>query len=482
MSVTTRINRAYNPSAAVDATNYGFVAGTGGTATGTRNAAAGFDGLAGLFRVAWTVATSAVSGGATYLQAGLAASTQYTHSMYVRSSKAQTVRLTAQYQTSGSVNTGTAVNSSATALAANTWTRISVTSTSTGTTDRVLLTMAAFTGGSNWANGDTLDIDGVLIEATGTLGNYFDGAYAAGLGHVYAWTGTANLSTSTDLLYAPVLTLVAKTDAPCARVEVTISDLAPTSHRINLWRTADGRRRRVRSYSNVEIIGSDFTTDYEAPLNRTITYEIEVLSGVGVGGPDGSGTITATTPDGCGYIQDPLAPETAIKVFAVAGPNGEPTLLPSAISKLSYELDGELIPILGSPEPVGLLGQRMRAANVPFDMFTDSAQQSTDLRNLLLNSAVVLIRPGADWGNSLPGLCYIAPPTVDELPIGITFGGAYCEWKFTASLMAPPEMSIVIPFWTYQDWQALWTTYQSAQTALSGKTYLAVRRSPANGV
>lgn len=482
MSVTTRTNRAYNPSAATAATNYGSVSGTGGTAAGTQNSGAGFDSQNGFYRVAWTVATSAVSGGVTYLQPGLSASTQYTHSVHVRSSKAQTVRLTAQYQTSGSVNTGTAVNSSAIALAANTWTRINVTSTSTGTTERVLLTVAAFTGGSNWANGDTLDLDGVLIEATGTLGNYFDGSYVGGLGHVYAWTGTEHLSPSTDLLYDPVLTLLAKTDAPCARVEITISDLAPTAHRVNLWRTADGRRRRVRSYSNVEVVGSDFTTDYEAPLNRVINYEIEVLSGVGTGGPDGSESVTLSTPDGCGYIQDPLVPDTAIKVFAVAGPNGEPTLLPSALSKLSYHVDGELVSILGSPEPVGLLGQRMRAGNVPFDMFTDAAQQSTDMRNLLLDSSVLLIRPGADWGNSLPGLCYVAPPDAEELPVGIPFGNAYTEWKFTASLMAPPEMSVVVPFWTYQDWQDLWTTYQSAQTALSGKSYLAVRRSPANGV
>lgn len=480
MAVTVTTNRATNPNVATASTNWAFVAGTSGAGSGARNSGTGYDGAAGFWRSTWTTATSAASGGFTYTQTGLSASTQYTHAVWVRASKAITVRLTSQYQTSGAVNTGSATNGTAVALAANTWTRISVTSTSTSTSDRVVLTAAASSG--LWANGDTFDGDLMTIVTGSTAVTGFDGSYTAGLGYTYAWTGTANASTSTATLYDPVLALVAYTDAPCARVEVTITDLPPTANRVTLWRTADGLRRRVRSYSDIEIIGSDFTTDYEVPLNRLVTYEIEVLSGISVGGPDGSASITVTTPDGCGYIQDPLNPDSAIKVYAEAGPAGEPTLLPGALSKLQYHLDADLIPIMGWNEPVGLLGQRMVQSNVPFDMFTDAAQQATDLRNLLLTAGMVLIRPGADWGNSLPGLCYIAPPDPEELPIGVTFGAEYTEWKFTASLMAAPTMNLVIPFWTYQDWQDLWATYQAAQTTYSGKTYLAVRRSPTNGV
>lgn len=481
MSVTTRTNRATNPHLGTASTGYSAVAGTGGTASGARvTTAFDGDGLPGFYRTTWTVATTAVSGGVNYLQTGLSANTQYRISAYLISSKAQTVRLRAAFQNSSSSTVNTA-NGTGVALTANTVTRIDVLGTSGAAVDRVSLTAEATTGGSNWANGDTLAMSMVLIEQTAILQPYFDGSYVNGLGYMYAWAGTAHASNSTSTLYDPTLTLVAKTDAPCARVEITIADLPPTSNIVNLWRTADGRRRRVRSYSGVEVVGSDFTTDYEAPLNRTISYEIEVLSGVGAGGPDGSGTISLAPSDGCGYIQDPLNPESAIKVYATAGPNGEPTLLTSAVAKLQYHMDVEEIPIMGWNEPVALIGQRMVASNVPFDMFTDAAQQSTNLRNLLLNSAIVLIRPGTDWGSSLPGLCYIAPPDPEELPIGVTFGAAYTEWKFAANLIAAPELAIVIPFWTYQDWQALWATYQAAQTQYSGKTYLAVRRNPPTG-
>lgn len=480
MAITVTTNRATNPNVATAATNWAYVAGTSGVGSGGRNSGAGYDGTAGFWRSTWTTATSAASGGFTYTQTGLSASTQYTHAVWVRASKAITVRLTSQYQTSGSVNTGSATNGTAVALTANTWQRISVTSTSTSTSDRVVLTAAASSG--LWANGDTFDGDLMMIVTGSTVPAItFDGSYVNGLGYMYAWTGTANASTSTATLYDPVLTLTAKTDAPCARVEITISDLSPTSNWVTLWRTADGRRRRVTDYSDIEVVGSDFTTDYECPLNRAITYEIEVTDGIGVGGPDGSGTVTVTPPDGCGYIQDPLNPESAIKVYATAGPNGEPTLLPSALSKLQYKLDAEIVPIMGWNEPVGLLGQRMIASQVPFDMFTDAAQQATNLRNLLLAAALVLIRPGADWGDSLPGLCYVAPPDPEELPIGVTFGAEYVEWRFTATLLAAPQLALVIPFWTYQDWQALWATYQAAQTQYSGKTYLAVRRNPPTG-
>jgi hypothetical protein len=480
MSVVTRTNRATTPTAASATTNYSWVAGTGGTASIAHRALTDTnDGISGYVRSTWTAATTAASGGVNYTQTGLSAATQYTLSLYVRASKAITVRAAAQFQTSSSTNVNL-VNGTATALTANTWTRLSVTGTSGASVDRVVLKAEATSG--LWANGDTLDVDMVLIETGATLQAYFDGAYVDGLGYIYAWTGTANASTSTGALYTPALALVVKYDAPTDRVEITLTDLPPTTNQVTIWRTADGRRRAVRSYRNVAVVGSDFVTDYEPPLNRLLTYELEVLSGEGMGGPSAVSTVTVTPTEIHGWIQDPLDPDSAIKVFAVAGPAGEPTLLPSAVAQLEYAADVSMMNVMGSDEPVALLGQRMQAGNVPFHFFTDAAQQATDLRNLLKQAPILLIRPGSDWGPSLPGACYVAPPVPVESPVGIIYGNAYTEWKFASSLVRAPSMNVVIPFWTYQDWQDLWTTYQQAQTALSGKTYLQVKKSPATGV
>lgn len=473
MSVVTRTNRATNPNVAVDATNWSAVAGTGGTASGARNSGAGYDGAAGFYRVSWTVATTAASGGFNYLQTGLSAATAYTHSVYVKASKAITVTLSAQYQTAASANvnmvTGTAV-----ALTANTWTMVTVTGTSGASVDRVVLSAAATSG--LWANGDTLDGDCLLIETGSILAGFFDGSYVDSAGVDYAWTGTADASTSTAVTYTPVLTLVAKLDAPCDRVEITITDLHASTHNVTLWRTADGRRKPVRSYRRVNVVGSDFTTDYEVPLKRNVTYSLEVLSGLGLGGPDAAASITVNATRG--WIQDPLDPDSAIPVYVEEDTTAGIVLKDEALKKFEYAADVNMVQIVGSDTPVALMSERMIQGGVPFHMTTNAAQQTTNLQNLIKQSPLLLIRPLPEWHPGLPGACYTAPPVPVEKPVNVAWGGTLTEWVFESGLVDAPNMKVVIPLWTYGDWQALWTTYQQAQTTLSGKTYLAVKKSP----
>lgn len=472
MSVTTRTNLATNPSCATAATNYSSNPGTGGTSTGVYNSGAGADNVAGFFRVTWTAANTAIGGSANYLQTGLSANTAYMHAVYVRSNKAQSIYLKAQYQTSGSVNVN-AVQSSAVVLTANVWTRINIAGTSGASVDRVVLSATA--SGSLWAVNDTLDMDCILIEAGSTLLSYFDGSYPDGNGIDYQWTGAANSSTSTATTYVPVLALAYKSDAPGDRVEVTITDLHPSTHSVTLWRTADGERNAVRNYRRVEVVGSDFFTDYEVPLKRLVNYELEVLSGVGLGGPSSEASITVNATKG--WIQDPLDPTSMIPLLADDNV-GEPTLMDSAIKQLEYTAEMSIINILGSNTPIALMSNRMKANNVPFHMSTNAAQYARNLRELLKQAPLLLIRPLPEWSAGLPGLCYVAPPTAKELPINEAWGGTLTEWHFDTGLVAAPTMKVIVPTWTYGDWQALWTTYQQAQTALAGKTYLAVKKSP----
>lgn len=480
MSVVTRTNRATNPNVGTAATNYSAVPGTGGTATGARNAGAGNDGKLGFYRVSWTVATTAISGGASYLQTGLSASTQYTHSIYVRSSKTQTVTLAAQYQNSSSVNVGSLNTGTAVALTANIWALASVTATSGALVDRVVLTAQAATGGALWANGDTLDVDTLLIETAATVGAFFDGSYTDTSGIDYAWTGTADASTSTATQYSPVLTLTALSDAPTDRVQIQITDMIPQTCQVTVWRTADGKRAPVRSYRKVNVIGSDSTVDFEAPLGRLTQYDLEVLSGPGYGGPAASASITVTATSG--WIQDPLDPSTAIRLQATdTGSTGSVTLKDAALKSLEMAASINLVEIIGSPDPVGLLGNRMALKGLSFAMMTNAANSAALLRTLIKQTPLLLIRPLPAWAASLPGLCYTAAPMPTEIPINEAWGGTATEWKFDTALIAAPTMNVIIPLWTYGDWQALWTTYQNAQTTLSGKTYLQVKQRPATG-
>lgn len=478
MSVATRTNLATNPTAA-SVTGYAAIAGTGGTAALSNQVTAGYSG-SNFNRVTWSVATTAVSGGVSYTEgAGVGASLPYAALVFVRSSVVQRVQLRADFRNGSNAVVNTATGA-ATVLAANTWTQLTVSGTSGAAVTNAVLSVSAVTGTSGvvWPAGATLDVDAVLIEqTTATSPTYFDGSFVNAASVMYAWTGAANASTSTAKTYTPALALVAKTDAPCPRVEVTITDLTPTTNTVTIWRTADGKRQAVRGARKRDIVGSDFVTDYEVPLGRLVSYEIEVVSGLNaqVSAPAQAVTVNSTT----GYIQDPLMPGSAVAISVDALGAGKATLQGDALRALEYAADMSVINILGSPDPVAIMGQRMAAAGVDMSMMTDAAQDGANLRNLLKQAPLVLVRPLPGWGASLASLCYLAVSKPIEIPIDAEWGGSLIRWELNGDLVAAPTMNVLVPLWTYGDVKALWGTYQQAQTALSGRTYLDVLKSPA---
>lgn len=681
MSVTTRTNRATNPAAA-STTGWGAVAGTGGTAalsnqTGTAAFGTTFN------RVTWTAATTAVSGGITYLCTGLTAGTPYTMSIWVRSSVNQTLQLSVQFQTSGSGAVNTVIGP-AVAATAGFWTPLAVAGVPGGTAVQGLMSVLSTTGGTNWANGNTLDGDAVLVEVstvkrtngcrnpsfevsttgwssaggtvsrqtasppawvTGTawgrltadgtsnntrmfttgatdqrvdvapgqwaafacnlanqsgftskigvrffnssntqlsetalplgdhngsvvlvsaqapantayaspvlyLGNngatipsgttldfdalilaagatqdaaegnaityfdgssapsasslnawtgavgtstsvqvaapgaYFDGSFAPGGWAVYSWTGAANASTSTQATYLPAITITTATDAPCPRAVITVQDLSPTDNVCNLWATADGVRTAVRGARNVTINAATAITDYEIPLGRQVTYSLEVVSGLMFGQTMPAVPVTLQSPvdsanEPTWWIQDPLVPASAISLSVTKGDSSRPYLTAAAVKSLERSADVSIIPILGSSLPVAIGGQRLAAANVDFSSFTNAAQVATSLRNLLNQTAVLLVRnPGTGSEAGLPGAAYIGTPTATEHPVTVAFGGTLTQWDIKGTQVAAPAASIVVPIWTYGAVAQLWATYQAAQDANSARTYLDVLKSP----
>ena len=476
MSVTSSTNRSTNPALAVNVSGYSAVAGTGGVANLAWNAGAGYA-RDGFGRVTWTTGTTSLSGGASFLQTGLSASQSYVSQMWVWSSKAQNMRLIADFKNSGGTTVNT-VNGFYTAVPALEWTPLRVTGTSGALVDRVLLTANVAGGtGTQWVAGDTLDIGATMIQTGTTVRDYFDGSTPDGGGTVYAWTGTVDASTSTATVYLPVMTLVPLFDDPCPRVEITLTDLNPAPNTLTIWRVSDGVRRPVRGAKDWSITGSDTVTDYECPLGRVVQYDLDITAGVSAQVEITSPTTTVSTAKG--WIQDPLDPGTAIPLYpGTVGPAGEPSLTSEALKQFEYIADISLMKIMGTNEPVALVGQRMAAANIPFDMFTDLAQQSTNLRNLLQQSSPVLIRPLPAWAQALPGLCYVATPRFVEVPVNEQWGGAIIEWKIGGDLVKAPSMNIIVPVITYGDVQAIWPTYQAAQTALASKKYLDVKKNP----
>lgn len=182
-------NMATNPSFETNTTGWGSWAGTGGAATITRNTAGGQNGSAS-GRLTWTTATTAPSGGPS-LSFPITAGQPYSATVYVRSSKAQSVYMEMKYQAGGTVLTYP--NSGTTVLAANTWQRIGYASTAPATATSLILGVyaTANSGGTNWAINDYIDVDSLIVVNSLTQYNFADGSMPD-----WAWTGTVNNSTS----------------------------------------------------------------------------------------------------------------------------------------------------------------------------------------------------------------------------------------------------------------------------------------------
>lgn len=112
--------------------------------------------------------------------------TVITFSAYLKGISGRAIAIGATSGGSGSVSV----------TATGSWQRLSYTFTSTGTSANLYFQQAK-NGATPYAVGENLDIDGVMLEASASVGAYFDGSTSLA-GHTFAWTGTAHGSTSTD--------------------------------------------------------------------------------------------------------------------------------------------------------------------------------------------------------------------------------------------------------------------------------------------
>lgn len=282
----------------------------------------------------------------------------------------------------------------------------------------------------------------------------------------------------------PGLSVLAVLGDPVPRVEITVTGLdAVGPSRVTVWRsTVGGKRRAVRGWKNRLVFGSDFEIDYEAPLGREITYDLQVISGsVTPLRVRATATLAATE----GLIQDPLIPSSNVPLVSFSGSGiPAPTLAPTAFRKLTYDMGSSQERVLGSDTPVGFAGQRMVASGIDFSTLTDSAEQGTELRNLLMTAYPILVRPLPSWGD-LPDLLYMDVAAPSEEPLDSHMGGTLTRWTLAGDQVAPPSLSVVVPIWTYDQVFDIWSgyTYASQQSVAVGinATYMDDQRDPTLG-
>lgn len=271
-------------------------------------------------------------------------------------------------------------------------------------------------------------------------------------------------------------TVEALMDAPCPRVGVTITGLGVGNSVVSVWRIADEERNPVRGARRATMTDAAYIIDYDAPLGRPVTYEVEVISG-----PSGASRVTSssvTVDSGTGWLMDPLMPQTAVEVVRRKLPSGQITFAASAMSKLDYSSDTQVFKVLGADKPMALFGQRMAASGVDLSLVCDAAEQNARLRNLLKSTAQILVRVPASWTNALPGSCFTSVATVSEAPVEAAQGGVLSLWSMSGDVVAAPTIKVLTATFTYGDVALLFSTYQQKQDAMAGKTYLDDLKNP----
>jgi hypothetical protein len=263
-------------------------------------------------------------------------------------------------------------------------------------------------------------------------------------------------------------------DAPCPRAGVTIEGLGVGDSVVSVWRTADGERNPVRGARRATVVDAGFFVDYDAPLGRPVSYEVEVISGPG--GPVRVTAADVVVESDTAWLMDPLVPQSAIPVIGGDGDEG-PYLRGEAFAQLEYAADVSLIKVMGSDAPMALFGQVLRAQGVPFSMSTRSAEQNKQLKNLLLSTAQLLYRQPPSFGIDLPGTMFIAVASKRELPVDVGWGGNLTWWEMTADTVAAPVLRVLTATFTYGDVFLLYETYQQKQDASAG-TYLDDLKNP----
>jgi hypothetical protein len=270
----------------------------------------------------------------------------------------------------------------------------------------------------------------------------------------------------------------ALTDAPCPRVGITITSLGIGASVVSVWRSADGERSPVRGARRAEMSDAAYVVDFDAPLGRPITYEVEVISG-----PSGAARVTSdsvTVDSATGWLMDPLIPQTAVPV--VGDSTDETYLRSQALSELEYQADVQVFNVMGSDKPLALFGQRMAERNLDTSMSTRSAEQNARLEKLLKSTAQLLFRPLPGWGTrTLPGTLFLANATATQLPVDVSWGGNLTRWDLKSDVVGAPTIKALTATFTYGDVNMLMTTYGQKQALMAGKTYLDDLKNPLGG-
>ncbi len=460
------INPVKNPSAETNALGYYALPGTTGVAALTNPTTGGAPGAGTDFvRSTWSTASTAAGGGMTIGHAtnsgveriDVSSSTQYSAGVWVRASKAKTLAVQALVYTSAGTQTGSTTAGAATAVAANTWTRLSVTFTTSATGARLVLQVVD-TDATRWSVGNTLDVDAVMVWPGSVLPAYSDPSTNGWMG----WQGTPHASAS--ILFAPTLTITPYLDAnPSPRAEVFIQDPPPGT--VSVARTADRRTMTVSGMVSLPTGSGVTRIDAEVPFGVPVTYTAQFVA------PDGTplGYVSTTAPVTLNvtdtWISQPLDPHLAVKV----------DLTDESVPEIKRGFDGDKVYTDGATVARWIGGRRRGIEDLKLVVESASAAAANTLQDIfgtydVDQVPVVCIRTPPNFVR-IPRTLFLAVPTPTENDINVRYGGTLTTMTLVGDEALRPAAGLVAALLRYADTDAFYGSYAAIDSAYG--SYLA---------
>jgi len=270
-----------------------------------------------------------------------------------------------------------------------------------------------------------------------------------------------------------VTTLVAEVlDGPPPMVGLTLTGAGTGPARFEVSWDGGTSWRRVRARSTT-VVGSTYVRDHVAPLNVPAIYRVTVNEITTTAEP-------VTVPSDVAWVQDPLDPRGAVPVLCHRGEGGL-TLLSPSLGEQSRRQVVDMVTVQDSVYPVAALGPRLAPADMRLHLrATASAQgELVNAMRALISSGTQIVLRGLPPVLGLDAVAHVTAPDVDVLPVVGGVVGALADWRLTVHQTRPMNMSISVPFWTYQQVREMWpTSYADVRSARPGESYIDWLRTP----
>ena len=206
LQTSVRTNHSTNPRVGTATTGWGNNPGTSGVLTSARITGAGAGDADTAYEIVWTTASTNVSGGGYFYMpaatGGVVPGTPMSGRIKVRSSRKQRMEMLFYFYDAAGTNL-TSGRADAKVVEAGVWTEFKGENfIPPANAARVLIGVysVAGTDGVVWSIGDRVAYTGAMIEQGEKLKNAFTGATQDFANRDYAWTGTADASTSTETI------------------------------------------------------------------------------------------------------------------------------------------------------------------------------------------------------------------------------------------------------------------------------------------